>query len=58
MASDAAGNWIGYGPGDISPEVIRIEHRMLAAFPTHSKAETLGLGCEAHRVPPPIACRF
>ncbi|WP_157895621.1 hypothetical protein [Mycolicibacterium vaccae] len=55
MARDAAGNWIGYGPGDISPEVIRIEHRMLAAFPTHSKAETLGLGCEAHRVPPPIA---
>ena len=43
MAKDAAGNWIGYGPGDSSPEVARIEHRMLAAYPTNSHAHELGV---------------
>ena len=43
MAKDAAGNWIGYGPGDSSPEVAKIERRLLAAFPTNSHAEALGV---------------
>ena len=43
MAKDAAGNWIGYGPGDSSPEVARIEHRMLAAYPANSHAHELGV---------------
>ena len=43
MARDAAGNWIGYGPGDSSPEVAKIEHRLLAAYPTNSHAQALGV---------------
>jgi len=43
MAKDAAGKWIGYGPGDSSPEVAKIEHRLLAAYPTNSHAKTLGV---------------
>jgi hypothetical protein len=40
---DASGNWIGYGPGDTSEEVRKIEHRLLAAYPTHSHAKELGV---------------
>jgi hypothetical protein len=43
MAKDAAGKWIGYGPGDSSPEVAKIEHRLLAAYPTNSHAKALGV---------------
>jgi hypothetical protein len=43
MAKDAAGKWIGYGPGDTGPEVAKIEHRMLAAYPANSHAQALGV---------------
>ena len=43
MAKDAAGNWIGYGPGDNGAEVTRIEHRLLAAYSANSHAKALGV---------------
>ena len=43
MAKDAAGKWIGYGPGDTGAEVARIEHRLLAAYAANSHAKALGV---------------
>lgn len=43
MAKDADGKWIGYGPGDSGPEVAKIEHRLLAAYPANSHAQALGV---------------
>jgi hypothetical protein len=43
MAKDAAGKWIGYGLGDSSAEVAKIEHRLLAAYPANSHAGELGV---------------
>jgi hypothetical protein len=43
MAKDAAGRWIGYGPGDTGTEVTKIEHRLLAAYSANSHAKALGV---------------
>ena len=43
MAKDAAGNWIGYGVGDIGDEVKKINRRLLVAYPKNSKAKELGV---------------
>jgi hypothetical protein len=43
MAKDSAGKWIGYGRGDSGPEVTKIEHRLLAAYPANSHAVALGV---------------
>ncbi len=37
------GKWIGYGPGDVSPEVINIERRLLHAYPKNSHAAEHGV---------------
>jgi hypothetical protein len=43
MVHDVAGKWIGYGEGDNSPEVTKIEHRMLYAYPKSSQAVKNGV---------------
>jgi hypothetical protein len=43
MAKDSAGKWIGYGVGDTGDQVVKIQHRLLAAFPKNSKAKELGV---------------
>jgi hypothetical protein len=43
MATDANGKWIGYGVGDTGDQVVRIQHRLIAAFPKNSKAKELGV---------------
>jgi hypothetical protein len=43
VAHDAAGKWVGLGVGDTGDPVIRIQHRLLAAFPKNSQAKTLGV---------------
>lgn len=40
---DIDGKWVGYGLGDNSVECKQINHRMLAAYPTHSNAAMWGL---------------
>lgn len=37
------GKWIGYGPGDVSPEVPNIERRLLRAYPKNSHAVEHGV---------------
>jgi len=37
------GKWIGFGLGDVDPKVVRLQHRLLAAFPKNSQAKTLGV---------------
>jgi hypothetical protein len=43
MAHDDAGKWIGYGLNDVGPAVVRIQHRLIAAYPKNSKAKELGV---------------
>lgn len=43
MAHDEHGNWIGLGDGDTGPGVARLQHRLLHAYPTYSRAEQLGV---------------
>lgn len=38
MAHDAAGKWIGYGVGDSAPQVAKIQHRLIYAYPKNSHA--------------------
>jgi predicted transcriptional regulator with HTH domain len=40
---DEHGAWIGYGIGDVSPEVRKIEHRLLYAYPRNSHAREHGV---------------
>lgn len=37
------GKWIGYGLGDTGDQVIKIQHRLIAAYPKNSKAKELGV---------------
>ncbi|AXN53319.1 lysin B [Mycobacterium phage Thonko] len=43
MAHDEAGRWIGYGPGDISPECEKIDRRLALAYPQRSHAREHGV---------------
>lgn len=44
MAKDPlTGAWIGYGPGDVSPEVHKVERRLLLAYPKNSHAVEHGV---------------
>jgi hypothetical protein len=40
---DANGKWIGYGLGDVGPQVATIQHRLLHAYPKNSQAVSLGV---------------
>lgn len=40
---DATGKWVGYGIGDTGEQVVRIQHRLIAAYPKNSKAKELGV---------------
>lgn len=40
---DSNGAWIGYGLGDTGPQVTKIQHRLIAAYPKNSKAKELGV---------------
>src|SRR5690242_19044817 len=40
---DANGKWIGYGLGDVAPQVATIQHRLLRAYPKNSQAVSLGV---------------
>lgn len=37
------GQWIGYGLGDTGPEVTKIQHRLIFAYPKNSQAVNLGV---------------
>lgn len=43
MKNDETGKWIGYGVGDTGDPVVKIQHRLIAAFPRNSKAKELGV---------------
>lgn len=43
MAHDEHGNWIGYGLGDTSPEVTKVNYRLLHAYPRNSRAVEHGV---------------
>lgn len=43
MAHDEAGHWIGYGEGDRSAEVVKIERRLMSAYPKNSHAHEYGV---------------
>jgi peptidoglycan hydrolase-like protein with peptidoglycan-binding domain len=43
MAHDANGKWVGYSINDTGPQVIKIQHRLLGAYPKNSQAITLGV---------------
>lgn len=40
---DANGKWIGYGLGDTGAQVVKIQHRLIFAYPRNSQAKTLGV---------------
>ena len=37
------GKWVGYGVGDTGDQVIKIQHRLIAAYPKNSQAKELGV---------------
>lgn len=43
MAHNEEGDWIGYGLGDAGDQVVKIQHRLIFAFPKNSKALELGV---------------
>jgi len=43
MARDANGHWVGYGVGDSGPQVAKIQHRLLFAYPRNSHAVEHGV---------------
>lgn len=43
MSTDANGKWIGYGIGDTGPQVAKIQHRLILAYPKNSHAVEHGV---------------
>jgi hypothetical protein len=37
------GQWVGYGLGDVGDQVVKIQHRLLAAYPKNSRAKELSV---------------